>query len=325
MRQGWSWVCWGGLAFILAFWGCRRPEKPWKLPEGIAGRVIEAHTGPEYDTVAFLNFELGSVHKVPRTAWDLLLKPAGTKYELWLNAAMYAFAAEVDESTWQNLSTPERTLSWKCDLADTAALTPLRSGESRYFILDRDRGEVFYRQPQKRYRKVAIQWEGQTIKVLSLPFGTGDTAQWNLRIGEMYYLSLENPGNPVSIAPPWRVDLVLSRYIHPFYDQSEEFRWYPVLGALLGHGIEAGIVHAHEIPYEKMDYTQLDKITFSSRRDLLGYDWKKYDFGTGTYTIDFSRYFVLRVSPTTYYKGRFIDFYDNQGRKGCVRIEYEPL
>lgn len=316
-----SWIL-TGLGFFAA---CRKPEKPWKLPEGAAGRLIEAHTGPEYDTVAFISLESGMVHKRIRTAWDLLLKPAGAEYEIWLNAAMYAFAAEVDEATWHSLSAPDRSLPWRCDLADTAALPLLRFGEQRFFILDRDRADVFYRSIAQRYRKVKVHWEGQNIQILSVSLTGGDTARWQFPAGGTYYLSMERSGDSVSIAPPWRPDLVLTRYVHPFYDQPEEFRWYPVLGALLGEEVEAAVVRTAEIPYEEMDFSKVSGLIFTRRRDVMGYDWKRYDFGTGTYTMDFSRYFVLRTGLTTYYKLRFIDFYDGQGRKGSVKIEYEPM
>lgn len=307
------------------FNSCRKPEKPWKLPEGGTGRLIEAHTGPEYDTVAFISLELGAVHKRLRTAWDLLLKPQGSSYEIWLNAAMYAFAAEVDETTWHNLSIPSRDLPWRCDLADTAALIPIQAGEVRYFILDRDRGEVFYRTAAQRYRKVKVQWQNQNIQILSVPLSGGDTLRWQFRTGATYYLSMEKAGDSVSIAPSWHPELILTRYVHPFYDQPEEFRWYPVLGALLGDGVEAAVVRTIEIPYEEMDFGKISGLAFTRQRDVMGYDWKRYDFNTGTYTVDLSRYFVIRTSPVTYYKLRFIDFYDEQGRKGNVKVEYEPL
>lgn len=308
------------------FSACRKPEKPWQLPEAGGGRVIEANTGTEYDTVVFVSLELGRTHSRVRKDWDLLLHPRGSTYQVWLNAAMYAFAAQVSETEWQQMTQIPRSLRWKCDLADTAALPPLQGGETLYFILDRDRAEAFYRQPQRRYRKVRLSWQGRDVEVLALSMDGRDTALWRLPVAATpIYLSLDKSGTLVEIAPAWRSDLVLTRYIHPFYDQPEEFRWYPVLGALLGDGVEAAAVRTAETPYQDMDFAKAQQLSYSSRRDLIGYDWKRYDFNTGTYTVDLSQYFVIRTSPMTYYKLRFIDFYDGQGRKGNVKIEYEPL
>lgn len=316
-------------ALVLAiglFAACRKPEKPWQLPEASGGRVIEANTGTEYDTVVFVSMELGTTHSKLRREWDLLLHPRGSTYQVWLNAAMYAFAAQVSEVEWQQITQPSPSLPWKCDLADTAALPSLQEGDILYFILDRDRGEAFYRQLRQRYRKVRLSWQGREVEVLALSMDGRDTALWRLPVAATpIYLSLDKPGTPVEIAPAWRSELVLTRYIHPFYDQPEEFRWYPVLGALLGDGVEAAAVRTAETPYQDMDFAKAQQLSYSSRRDLIGYDWKRYDFNTGTYTVDLSRYFVIRTAPMTYYKLRFIDFYDGQGRKGNVKIEYEPL
>ncbi|MCX7605946.1 MAG: HmuY family protein [Bacteroidia bacterium] len=316
------------LSGLFLFWtACRRPEKPWKLPNSSGGRLIEAHTGPEYDSVAFIRLESGEIHKAVRTAWDLVLKPnsgQGT-YQVWLNAALYAFAAPLTETEWQALTDPTQTSSWKCDLADTAALPPLSPGQVLYFLLDRDRGAVFYRSPTERYRKVQVRWEGNILFIRATQLDGSSPVEWQVPVSpDPTYLSLDQNILP-SIAPPWRADFLITRYIHPFYDQPEQFRWYPVLGALLGEEAEVAIVRSADIPYENFGYAQVSGLSFTRKRDAIGYDWKRYDFNTGTYTIDFSRFFVLRTGPTTYYKLRFIDFYDAQGRKGNVRIEYEPL
>jgi hypothetical protein len=48
-------------------------------------------------------------------------------------------------------------------------------------------------------------------------------------------------------------------------------------------------------------------------------------FETGTYVIDFSRYYVLEMGPEAYYKVQFVDFYDEAGRKGSVKLRYSGL
>ncbi|MCS6896268.1 MAG: HmuY family protein [Bacteroidia bacterium] len=319
----WLWLL--GITGV-AVMGCRRPEKPWQLPDTPEGRTLEANLGSEYDTVAFISLELGEVTKRLRTSWDLALRPRGGRYEIRLNAAMYAFAVEVSEAVWQQPIQPAQLSGWRCDLVDTAALQPLHRGEVRFFVIDRDRGESFYRNPQKRYRKVAIRWEGPTLSILSTALTGGDTARWRLPVDTaVRFIALDRSEESVSILPSWRADLILTRYIHPFYDQPEEFRWYPVLGALIGENVQAAVVRTSETPYEQMNFALAQRLSFSDKGDVIGYDWKRYDFSTGTYVIDLSRYFVLKVGELSFYKLRFIDFYDTQGRKGCVRIEYEPI
>lgn len=315
---------WGLLLLMTSH--CRKPEKPWKLPEYSTGQIVEAKLGAEYDTVVFIGLEQGQTHSVLRREWDLVVRPYKGNYAIELNAAMYAFAAELSEPEWRSLQVVRRELPWRCDLADTLALAPLRSGETRYFILDRDRAEVFYKQPRQRFYKIAVTRTEREISLFATPAGGGDTLRWRLPLRtEPLYLSLNKTTGITNVLPSWTPELILTRYIHPFYDQPEEFRWYLVLGALLGEGIEVAIVKSDQISYAQMDYAKARNLTYTSKRDAIGYDWKRYDFGSGTYQIDLSRYFVIRKGPLTYFKCRFLDFYDNQGRKGTVKLEYEPL
>lgn len=318
---GWS------LIIGLLLLACRRPEKPWRLPAASSNRFLQAHVGPEYDTVLFLRLETGEIHRILRTAWDLELRPNPTQgvYEVWLNAAMYAFAVPLSDSVWQSRQEPPAE-GWRCDLADTAALPPLVSGARLYFILDRDRAEAFYKTPAERYRKIALSWEEGRLRLTAYTL-TGDlTGEVVLSLPtQPVHFSLDEGLRQVGVLPSWRPDLVLTRYIHPFYDQPEQFRWYPVLGALSGPETEVAVISASEKPFEDFTLAEVHQRTFLRRRDAISYDWKRYDFNTGTYTLDFSRYFVVRTGFTTYYKLRFTDFYDNQGRKGCIQIEYSPL
>ncbi|MCS6790857.1 MAG: HmuY family protein [Bacteroidia bacterium] len=310
----------------LIVFTCRKPEKPWKLPEQPIGRIIEAKLGVEYDTVVFISLEQGKTHSVLRREWDLAVRPYAGNYAIELNAAMYAFAAELSQEEWQNLQEARRDLPWRCDLADTLALAPLQSGETRYLLLDRDRSEVFYKQPQQRFYKIALARSDREITIFATSIRGGDTLRWRFPLStDPLYLSLNKPSGITSILPPWHSEIILTRYIHPFYDQPEEFRWYPVLGALCGEGVEVAVVRSNQVPYDQMDYNKARSLTYTSKRNAIGYEWKRYDFGTGTYQIDFSRYFVIRRGTLTYYKFRFLDFYDNQGRKGTVKLEYEPL
>jgi hypothetical protein len=113
--------------------------------------------------------------------------------------------------------------------------------------------------------------------------------------------------------------------VHYFPNQPEQYRYYPVVGALLPKGVRAAEISTSQVAFEALSYAHLAQITWTTQRDAIGYDWKRYDFDTGTYVIDFSRYWVLEVGLEAYYKLQFVDFYDEAGRKGCVKIRYSGL
>jgi hypothetical protein len=59
--------------------------------------------------------------------------------------------------------------------------------------------------------------------------------------------------------------------------------------------------------------------------DFIGYDWKYYDFETGSYTVDFSRSYIIRTRAGFYFKLRFAGFYNASGEKGYPVIEFQRL
>jgi len=311
---------------LIGLIACMRPEKPWPRPTGGETATITAHLGPEYDTVAFVSLTLGQVHKVPRMGWDLEIHSVEGGYQVWTNAAMYAFAAVMDSITWQNIADASAIRGWRCDLPDTAALSVLRYGERMTFILDRDKGGIFYRTPADRYRKLWLMATEQGLEVKAHTLTGELIGEWRIaRRPEPQYLSLERPGQVVPVLPPWKVELILTRYVHYYPDQPEAFRYYPVVGALVPKGLRAAVVNATQVTFEDFTYATLSQVAWQARRDAIGYDWKRYDFDTGTYVIDYSRYYVLEVGAEQYYKLQFVDFYDESGRKGSVKLRYSAL
>jgi len=322
-----SWQHWGKGAFLLLILSaCMRPEKPWPRPTGTDMTTLVADLGSEYDTVAFLSLSQGLFHKVPRTAWDLEIHSTGSGYQVWTNAALYAFAGVLDSATWAGTTDPSSIPSWQCDLPDKAALPPLSYDESLTFVLDRDKGSIFYSNPAQRYQKIQLKATAQGITVRTYTMSGTPSGEWTLpRSPQPQYLSLDKPGHTIAILPPWEVELILTRYVHYYPDQPEQFRYYPVVGALLPIGRRAAVVSASEISFEDFTYASLSQLQWTTQRDAIGYDWKRYSFETGTYVIDFSRYYVLEMGPEAYYKVQFVDFYDEAGRKGSVKLRYSGL
>ncbi len=315
-----------GALLLIGLIACMRPEKPWPRPTGGETATITAHLGPEYDTVAFVSLTLGQVHKVPRMAWDLEIHSVEGGYQVWTNAAMYAFAADMDSASWENVSNISAIGGWRCDLPDTAALPILRYGERMTFILDRDKGGIFYTTTASRYRKLWLMATEQDIEIKAYTLTGEPMGEWRiLRLPEPQYLSLERSGQVVSVLPPWKVELMLTRYVHYFPDQPEAFRYYPVVGALVPKGLRSAVVNAAQVTFEDFTYANLSQVVWKTQRDAIGYDWKRYDFDTGTYLIDYSRYYALEVETEQYYKLQFIDFYDESGRKGSVKVRYSAL
>ena len=77
--------------------------------------------------------------------------------------------------------------------------------------------------------------------------------------------------------------------------------------------------------FNQINYSSLSDYQFLSQRDIIGYNWKEFNFETNLYSVKDNINFVIRDFEGKYYKMRFIDFYNNQGLKGYPKFELEEL
>lgn len=129
----------------------------------------------------------------------------------------------------------------------------------------------------------------------------------------------------VDIEPPknsW--DLQFGRYSTLLFTDAGDPYPYVVTGVLLN-------------PYNTLaqrDTVNLfDEISFQiaqqhqlvRQRDIIGYDWKEYDFDNEMYAVMPQKVYVLKNRVGYYYKLRFIDFYNETGERGYPAFEFLRL
>ncbi|MGQ9864408.1 MAG: hypothetical protein ACUVRD_08030 [Bacteroidia bacterium] len=302
------------IMILLAVWACRKPEKPYPAPHPpTEGNQLSFALGPNYDTTYFWNLLTGQKEAMLRTLWDLRIDSSG---RLWLNSALYAFAAEIHDTSLRTLP-PD--LNWLPDVPDTPAIA-LDPNRPRFYLIDRDRAGEFYPESQ-RYWKLGLWQENGKTYLWHAPLDK-EGMKIEYPAGESLFRFTPQGLVRVSI-PPWHVSF--TRYVHPFYDQPIEFRFYPVIGVLLGDNVEGAVVSSQTKPFAAFSADDINQVSFTARRDVIGYDWKRFDFSQNTYTIDTTRYYVLRIAPFAYWKMRFLDFYGPSGEKGIVTVEILPL
>ena len=68
-----------------------------------------------------------------------------------------------------------------------------------------------------------------------------------------------------------------------------------------------------------------NEYNYSTQRDIIGFNWKTFDFDTQVYTINSSMNYIIQSENGIFYKLRFIDFYNNSGEKGYPKFEIQEL
>ena len=64
---------------------------------------------------------------------------------------------------------------------------------------------------------------------------------------------------------------------------------------------------------------------FSLDDDAIGYEWKEYDFDLSVYVMHPERVFIVHDAEGLFHKIHFVDFYNDQGERGCPTFEVVTL
>ncbi len=139
--------------------------------------------------------------------------------------------------------------------------------------------------------------------------------------------SISNPS--ASISEPGRTswDLQFTQYTTLLYTDAGEPYPYLLTGVLINPLIVEVAVDSLT-PFSSVNFELAQKMNFSRNSDRIGYRWKRYDFDTGTYSVNPDIVYVIRDTRGYLYKFRFIGFYkfrNNKLEKGYPSFEYQKL
>jgi hypothetical protein len=141
---------------------------------------------------------------------------------------------------------------------------------------------------------------------------------------ELNYICLSlNKDEIKEIEPPsndW--DIVFTKYTYIFYEP--EYIPYSVTGVLLNPKYTAIALDTVN-SYQDITFDLVENYQFSSKMDMIGYDWKDVNIETGAYTVYPWMNYIIRDRQGFYYKLHFIDYYDDEGKKGAPKFEFQKL
>ncbi len=123
-------------------------------------------------------------------------------------------------------------------------------------------------------------------------------------------------------------DLQFGQYTTLLYTSEGAPYPYLVTGVLINQK-EVDVAVDSLLGYNNIDLDAAKTLTYSNRKDIIGYNWKQTvgDVTTGnvSYIIRQGRTYVLRKKDGLYYKMQFIKFYNDSGEKGYPMFLLAPL
>ncbi len=312
------------LTAVAALFACEKKELPKPFTGNGSANTISVSMGSDYANQLF--FQLSSetvIAQNERSIWDLAFESGADGREIMLNSAKYMAVSITNETSLSSVNgtTP---VTWLYDnskgMPDSLALHDWEL--NKVYILDRGQSTTGAALGKIKFHVTALTENDYTIEwgtLSSSTFTTSVIAKQHTHNASFF--SFNNGGATVSIEPPkdqW--DLCFTSYTYYFVEEETP---YLVTGVLSNRNLVR--IYETNAAFESIDYAFASTLAFTEDLDVIGYDWKFYDFGLETYIIDSEKIYVVRSVENRYYKLRFLDFYDVNGAKGTPSFELEEI
>jgi len=114
-------------------------------------------------------------------------------------------------------------------------------------------------------------------------------------------------------------NLLFSSYTHIFSENTP----YLVTGVLINSQLVSVACDTTSL-FDEISINSAQSFSYNNCEDIIGYNWKTFDFESNSYTIDQTKTYILK-NDNKYFKLRFLDFYNEFGEKGYPQFEILKL
>lgn len=315
-----------GILLVLAT-GCFEedlPVPPYESPEGVADITIPM--GPIYDKQFFFDLSTQTIVKtVSRDEWDLAFEAGPDESQIFLNSARFMRVVKFENADFESITSVPSSAEWVVDAPSghRDSLAMRNWAPTTVYVLDMGYTPGGALLGRKKFQCLSVNNSGYTVRVANMN-NSLDTVITVHKKNDRNHVYLKIHGSePFPDIEPSKAswDLLFTQYTsRVFNNSSQKFEDYSVNGVLLNpYQVEAA--RAFQKPFMDISYTDLENYTFSKARDIIGYDWKWYDFDGETYLVDVNKSYIVKDTEGFYYKLRFIGFMNNAGQKGYPRME----
>ncbi|MCC7031119.1 MAG: HmuY family protein [Chitinophagaceae bacterium] len=312
----------------LIFASCEKKETAITLPAKGDGEVLQVDMGSNYDFQYFISLQNNQiVHISPTKNWDLAFSCDPNSHAVFLNGAKLMSAINTRKTNFADVGTADtndKVQNWKYDnasgLIDSTVLGDWKGKNDIYLIkLSNTSNKV------RKIRFLSEDIFEYKIEVSDFPSAVPTTITIPKRADRNYtYFSFDYLAEVENVEPAksgW--DLQVTLYNYTFYDQNPILP-YIVNGILLNpSGTAAYKDSLSEYTAINADFALAAPL--STRKDVIGYDWKKYDIDKNLYSVESKYNYIVKTKEGSYFKLRFLDFYSSTGVKGSPKFEFQQL
>ncbi len=305
----------------LFFLSCEKEEIPIEPRPDSAYITSVQDIGSDYDQQIFFDLNTNSEVLVQsRYLYDLKWNCADTNDHLLLNTSVAMGAVFL----------PNESFNATVSLSQLVFFPDSPSGNQDSLILgewwNQEGIYIIHRGysssgANRGYYKLKVKKVGNNCRIITADIdGTNLDSTELIKDAAYNFVGFDYEAQSQVIIEPvsnsW--DLLFTQYTFIYPDSAT----YLVTGALQNPNRS----HAAILATDFDETTLQDALTQTlfAKEDLLGFNWKWYNYDDELYEITPNK-FLIKSQSGTYFKFRFTDFYNDHGEKGAFNFEFEPL
>lgn len=298
------------LFFIITIVSCF-PKEEKVEPSPRIYQSVSVDAGPTKNDVLFYSLDAGRiVAKASPMEWDLYIDNEVIRINYFRSMSV----AKTNKN-WEEINdTSGLSFSFLTDqISDT--LSQWELSENQIYVLNMGLDNE-YEPLGFMVFQASRTSDGVILKYRDLD----GTNEWTNQISEdHFYYHLKNEQR-LDLPNDKEYDIALGKYTD-YITVDDISQDYTIYGAIVGNAS----AYLFDDDFETIDANDFDVNQLSNRKDIIGWDWKRFNLEKNAYEILPKMTYMISTNSDYLCKLRFVDYLNDQGISGHPTFEYEIL
>ena len=298
------------LFFVITIVSCF-PKEEKVEPSPRIYQSVSVDAGPTKNDVLFYSLDAGRiVAKASPMEWDLYIDNEVIRINYFRSMSV----AKTNKN-WEEINdTSGLSFSFLTDqISDT--LSQWELSENQIYVLNMGLDNE-YEPLGFMVFQASRTSDGVILKYRDLD----GTNEWTNQISEdHFYYHLKNKQR-LNLPNDKEYDIALGKYTD-YITVDDISQDYTIYGAIVGNAS----AYLLDDDFETIDANDFDVNQLSNRKDIIGWDWKRFNLEKNAYEILPKMTYMISTNSDYLCKLRFVDYLNDQGISGHPTFEYEIL